>query len=124
MTDTITLNDGTVSRAYEKLAGPVTTNPSKGIVVHVRKTAERDATPETLTIRQESPDAKTRRTTVTLSETKIDSVTGKAHVARAWIGIDADTVHFSQAEVEAKLTALAAFLAVSGIKTDLAVGRV
>lgn len=123
MTDTITLNDGIVSRSYEKLYGPDTRNANKGIVTHVRKTAEADATPETLTTRQEAV-GNNRKSSVQIRLTKLDSVTGKVHPLTGYYGIDGDCVHWSQADREAMFTQLAAHIAVAGMKTDLAVGRV
>lgn len=123
MTDTITLNDGTVSRSYEKLYGPDTKNSMKGIVLHVRKTAEADATPETLTIRQELAGIG-QKTTLTIRLTKLNEVTQKPVTLTGWVGIEGDRVNWTQAEKEAMFTQLAAALAVSGMKTDLVVGRV
>lgn len=123
MTDTITLNDGVVSRSYEKLYGPDTRNANKGIVTHVRKTAESDATPETLTIRQEALGV-SQKSSLAIKLCKLDSVTSKPYYLTGYVGIDGDKVHWTQAEKEAMFTQLVAALAVSGMKTDLTVGRV
>lgn len=123
MTDTITLNDGVVSRSYEKLYGPDTRNASKGIVTHVRKTAEADATPETLTIRQEAIGVN-QKSTLTIRLTKLNEVTQKPSTLTGFVGIEGDKVNWTQAEKEAMFTQLAAALAVAGLKTDMVVGRI
>lgn len=122
MTDTITLSDGTTTRAYEKTYGPER-NSSKGIVTHVRKTAEADATPETLTIRHDAPDMKNQKLQVTIRRYKLDDVTQKLSPLTGWWGLEGDKVHWTQAEKEGMLTELAASLGVAGLKADVVLGR-
>ena len=120
MNAAITVTDGVTSRTYNSLGGIETVDKNKRR--HVRKTDERDASPEMLVMQQEQLGLNTR-THVELPKTKVDGTTGKQYVGRAYFGFSGDITHFSQTDIELAFTELVAILAVSGMKTDLALGK-
>jgi len=120
MTDTITLSDGTTSLVYNKWRGIESVN--KDTYQIVRKTDERDATPELLIIRQQMTGSFQNGTAMLLTSVE-DSVTGKVHNLKVGSFINGDLKHFGLAIVVSQLVRLGALQAISGFREEFAQGK-
>lgn len=118
----ITINDGTTSRTYKTALGGVT-RLKPNVYEHVRKTAEFDDTPETLTARV-TKDGKTSITRLELSKTKLNTVTGKLTVMKTILTHIVEPGVFTQTESDNELKELSVFLGTSGVPTDISMGNI
>jgi hypothetical protein len=119
MTDDLTINDGTTTRVYKTTMGG-RQRLKDGGVEHIRKTAEFDDTPETLTMRQYAL-TKNRRFSVGTAHTKVDGL-GVPRVLEIVTTVKAVQGVHTQAEVEQAIAEQGVILANSTIRTDMTLG--
>lgn len=118
----ITINDGTTSRVYKTSLGG-TRQVSRNKYEHLRKTAEFDNTPETLTSTF-TKDGKVHITKVELAKTKVDSVTGKVSVMKTIQTQVVEPGVFTQTEADNQIKEMSVFTGTAGIATDINQGNI
>lgn len=121
MNANMTVNDGTNSRTYVSRGGLYRQKPN--VLVHERKTAEYDDTPETLTT-QFTIDGKLHIPKLILVKTKKDAVTGKVHVMKTVTTHIAEPGIWTQTESDNQLKEQGVILTTAGVATDMNQGAI